>query len=433
MSKKKVLIFTYYWPPAGGVAVQRFLKFSKYLPEFGWEPIIVTVENGSYPYLDESQVREISPSLKVYRTKTFEPFEFYNLLRGKRGKTVPIVAVGAHQQKSFFQRITEYIRANYFIPDARKGWLPYALKKAEEIMATEKIDAIITTGPPHSTHLIGKKLKEKTGVKWIADFRDPWTKNLMNEFLPRTASANAEDKALESSVLENADIVTVIGDGMKTQFDNVAAKTEVVYNGFDEEDFNIAPISSGEFFSLRHVGNMILSMNVPELWQAISELRNENDAFKKAFRLEIVGDAHASIRAEFEKYNLNDAIHYTGYVDHSKAVAYMKGATCLLFLVSNVKHSEVLVSGKVFEYLATNNRILSIGPIGGNADKLLHDCERDGVIAFEDKKSMKDTLLRYFMDWQGGKGFQYQGNKHLFYTRRMQCKRLAQILDKTTV
>ena len=130
---KKVIIFTYYWPPAGGVAVQRFLKFSKFLPEFGWEPIIITVDNGSYPYLDESLVKEISPSLRVYRTKTFEPFEFYNLLRGKKGKSLPVVSVGSHNKKSFFQTISEYVRANFFIPDARKGWVSYAVKQAEEI------------------------------------------------------------------------------------------------------------------------------------------------------------------------------------------------------------------------------------------------------------------------------------------------------------
>src|SRR5579863_2037050 len=180
---RKVLIFTYYWPPAGGVSVQRFLKFAKYLPEFGWEPIIITVKNGSYPYYDESLLKEISPSLRVYRTKTFEPFELYNLLRGKRGKSLPVVSFGA-QRKTLFQSVTEYIRANYFIPDARKGWNPFAIKQGMEVLSNEKIDAMITTGPPHSAHLIGLKLKEKTGVKWIADFRDPWTGIFYNKLLP---------------------------------------------------------------------------------------------------------------------------------------------------------------------------------------------------------------------------------------------------------
>lgn len=427
---RKVLIFTYYWPPAGGVAVQRFLKFAKYLPEFGWQPIIITVENGSYPFTDESQVKEVPSSLQVYRTKTFEPFEFYNLLRGKRGKAVPAVAVGGNRQKSFFEKITEHIRANYFIPDARKGWIPYALKKAEEVLKYDKIDAIVTTGPPHSTHLIGLELKKRTGIKWLADFRDPWTKNLMIEFLPRTASANKKDKELEDAVLQSADAITVISEGMKGQFSNSKSSPEVIYNGFDEADMNVESISTDGYFALRHVGNLILSMNVPELWTAIAELRNENEKFKQSFRLEIVGDAHPLIRSEFEKYGLADAIHDTGYVDHSKAVAYMKGASCLLFLVSNVKYSEVLMSGKIFEYLATRNRILSIGPVNGNADHLLHDCEREGIIAFEDKAKIKITLFQYFEEWMNGTKFQYTGNKHLFYTRQSQCRRLAQILDK---
>lgn len=434
MSKKKVLIFTYYWPPAGGVAVQRFLKFSKFLQEFGWEPIVITVNDGSYPFKDESLLKDVTPGMQVYHTNTFEPFEIYNLLQGKRGKSMPTVSVSADKQRTFFQRITEYIRANYFIPDARKGWKPYAVKEANRIMTSQKIDAIITTGPPHSTHLIGLHLKHQHNVKWLADLRDPWTKNLINDFLPRTSSTIEKDKALEDRVLKNADAVTVISEGMAKDFKGRAVNLHVVYNGFDEADFEVLPLTTPGFFTMRHVGNMLISMNVPELWQAISELRNEDTEFKKHFLLEIVGDAHVLPRAEFIKYGIADCVRDLGYVNHSKAIGYMKGADCLLFLVSNVPNSEVLMSGKIFEYLASGSRVLGIGPVTGNAAKLLKQCNRDEMIAFEDKEKMKAVLHQYFKKWLTSRQkFEYTGNEHLIYSRRQQCGVLAQILDNVTI
>lgn len=428
---KKVLIFTYYWPPAGGVAVQRFLKFSKYLPEYGWQPIIITVKNGSYPFADDSLAEQVHPVTQVYRTNTFEPFELYNLLQGKKGKSLPTVSVGSQQQQSWFQKFSEYIRANFFIPDARKGWVKYAVTEAEKIISKEKIDAIITTGPPHSTHLIGLQLKKKFDLQWMADFRDPWTNNLMNEFLPRTSNTIKKDLALETDVLNHADAVSVISEGMKDEFIERAKRVSVIYNGFDDADFNVAPKASAPYFSLRHVGNLIVSMNVPALWQAISELLQEQANFKEKFRLEIIGGIHPSIQESFKQANIQSNITYIGHVPHNVAIAYMKGASCLLFLISDVAKSELLMSGKIFEYIAAKRSILPIGPIHGNAAQLLNRCKRDEMIAFTDKEKMKQTLLNHFNNWQKTQTeFEYSGQEHLLYSRQQQCGELAQLLNQ---
>ena len=359
---KKVLIFTYYFPPAGGVAVQRFLKFSKYLPEFGWEPIIITVANGSYPYYDESLLKELSPSLKVYRTKTFEPFEFYNMLKGKKGKSMPVVSVGSHRNKSFFQKISEYIRANFFVPDARMGWVSYAIKQAEEIIKSEKIDAIITTGPPHSTHLIGLELKERFGLKWIADFRDPWTGIFYNNILPRTEATKQKDKALETKVLQSADLVTVISPGMKHEFEDSTKRIEVVMNGFDEEDFKTLDVSHNtqDKFTIRYVGNLMASQNVEVLWKAISSAD-----IRKQIKLEFIGRVDDAVKKSIAENGLNDCVSYIDFVDHGKAIELMQEASMLLFVIPDVKDGALILTGKLFEYLASKSEIISFGPVNG--------------------------------------------------------------------
>lgn len=423
---KKVLIFTYYWPPAGGVAVQRWLKFSKYLPEFGWEPIVVTVENGSYPYFDESLLKEISPSLRVYRTKTFEPFELYNLLRGKRGKSLPVVAVGSKQKKSFFQKLSEYIRANFFIPDARKGWVPYAIKQAEEILSNEKIDVIITTGPPHSAHLIGLKLKEKFGIKWVADFRDPWTEIFYNDMLPRTQTAKQEDKAFETKVLQTADLVTVISPGMKSEFEKAARKIEVVFNGYDEEDFQNSESRTGnpEAFTIRYVGNLMSSQNIEIFWKLINKLRSN----KPEIRIEFIGRVDDVVKESISKNGLLDCVSYLEFVDHKRAIRLMQEADLLLFVIPDVKDNELILTGKLFEYLASKSEIISFGPITGNASAILNECGRKKMLSYsnmEEAQTLLHSVLNFFL--LNKTAYKYSDDRHLLYSRRRQAQELTQL------
>ncbi len=429
---KKGLIFTYYFPPAGGVAVQRFLKFSKYLPEFGWEPIIVTVANGSYPYYDESLLKEISPSLRVYRTKTFEPFEFYNMLKGKKGKAMPVVSVGSHQNKSFFQKISEYIRANFFVPDARMGWVSYAVKQAEEILKNEKIDAVITTGPPHSTHLIGLELKEKFGVKWIADFRDPWTGIFYNNILPRTESTKQKDKALETKVLQTADLVTVISPGMKHEFEDRAKKIEVVMNGYDEEDFRTTDNGqqTTDKFTIRYVGNLMASQNVETLWKCIAELNSSDIGHRTSVKLEFIGRVDDLVKKSISENGLNDCVNYIDFVDHYKAIELMQDASLLLFVIPDVKDNALILTGKLFEYLASKSEMISFGPVDGNASEILNQTGRKPMIGFTDEGEAKKQLeaaLNHFN--QTKTVFKYRDNGEQIFSRRNQTSILSQLLQ----
>lgn len=428
MSNKKVLIFTYYFPPAGGVAVQRFLKFSKYLPQFDWEPIIVTVKNGSYPYYDESLLSELSPDLKVYRTDTFEPFELYNLLKGKKGKAMPVVSVGTQQKRSLFQRLSEYVRANYFIPDARKGWVPYAVKQAEEIFKTELIDAIITTGPPHSTHLIGLQLKKKYGIKWVADFRDPWTGIFYNNILPRTDTTKLKDKALETQVLQTADMVTVISPGMKKEFESRANAIEVVMNGYDEQDFEKPTDTAGSsVFTIRYVGNLMASQNASGFWNALNRLKQEGYKFK----LEFTGRVDEPIKESIALNGLTNNSIYIDFVKHQQAIQLMQQADMLLFAIPDVKDNALILTGKLFEYLASKSNIISYGPVNGNAADILKSTGRNSMIDFADTTESYNQLknaLDYYA--QHNNGYKYNNGKEKTYSRKNQAGLLSALLNK---
>lgn len=405
--------------------MQRFLKFTKFLPEFGWQPIIVTVANGSYPYTDESLLKQVDPSVKVYRTKTFEPFEFYNLLRGKKGKALPVVSVGAAKNKSFFQRFSEYIRANFFVPDARVGWVKYAIKQAKEILKTEKIDAIITTGPPHSTHLIGLDLKERFGVKWIADFRDPWTGIFYNDILPRTEATRKKDSELETRVLRTADHVSVISPGMKKEFENRAKQIDVVFNGYDEEEFVPAVNTRNGIFTLRYVGNLMASQNAEVLWQAINLLNKEH-----TIKIELIGRVDEVVKRSIDQHGISPMVSYKDFVDHHTAIELMKTADLLLFAIPDVKGNELILTGKLFEYLAARTEMISFGPVHGNAADILKQTGRKNMIDFKDKveveKQMKAALL-YFEENKSG--FKYSTNSHEVFSRKNQTKELAGLLS----
>lgn len=425
---KKVLIFTYYFPPAGGVAVQRFLKFSKFLPEFGWEPIIVTVENGSYPYYDESLLKEVPANAKVYRTKTFEPFELYNLLKGKKGKAMPVVSVGAGGKKSLFQKLSEYVRANFFIPDARKGWVPYAVAQAEAILETEKIDAIITTGPPHSTHLIGLELKKKFGVKWMADFRDPWTKIFYNNMLPRTAATAAKDKVLEREVLNNADAISVISPGLQREFEYAAKNIRVIYNGYDEEDFSSAlPSVNRDYFLIRYVGNLMASENPEHFWKAIAQLTKEG----KKIKLELIGRVDAPVQESIRQNGLERVVEYRSFVPHKEATLLMQSCDMLLFLIPNVPDNKLILTGKLFEYLGSGTPLISFGPVDGDAAAILSQTGRARMIGFNETEAaytqLSDALQQYASNASRNT---YSVSSHSAYSRKSQTEQLAIYLNE---
>ncbi len=426
---KKVLIITYYWPPASGPGVFRFLKFAKYFPAYGYEPHILTVKNGSYPSTDESLMQEIDPGLKVYKTSTLEPFTLFNKLSGKKGKSIP-VGIAPRKDDSLIKKWMFYIRANFFIPDARKGWNRFAFKKATQVIKQEQIPYVITTGPPHSTHLIGLKLKKTCDVKWIADMRDPWTSIFYNQFFPRTKKTKDKDFGLESSVLQHADLVTVVSNGIKKEFEERARKIEIIPNGFDMEDIAPRENEKTDSFVLSYVGNFKTTQNIESIWQALSEMKSEVGGFAGNFKLRFTGNCVPEALSKIKEYKLEDMVEIEGHVEHRVAVERMRNANLLLFIIPRSENNHLIITGKLFEYLATRAPVLSIGPLDGDAGRILKEQQRDRMIDYGDKEEFKKLVLKYYQKWLDDKKLVVAPMSDLKkYSREGLTRKLASILD----
>ena len=431
---KKVLVITYYWPPGAGPGVQRWLKFCKYLSEYDWDPIVLTVENGSYPSTDKSLEKDIPERVIVRKTKTFEPFNLYNLLRGKKGKSSSVGMIGFKDNRSLMQRIANYVRANYFIPDARMGWNSYAFKEAKRIMKKHDISAIISTGPPQSTHLIAKKLKEKFGTPWIADFRDPWVNVYYNKFFPRTDQTVKKDQQLEDSVLKTADHVSVVSQGLKNEFSTRTEQIKVLYNGFDDADLEgVSDTRSTEKFVISYIGNFKPNQNVQLIWKVLGDLIVDNESLKNDLKLHFVGNVDPKLVEDIKACGLANNTEFESFVDHSTAVQYMRNASLLLFIIPQVKDNDLILTGKLFEYMACGSHMLSVGPEDGNAAAIIEECERGKMIDYNDEMVLSSAIKLAYNNWKNNNLAKLPMNDTLKkYSRKGQTEALANLLNKIT-
>tara|TARA_Y100000766_G_scaffold275064_1_gene277691 strand:+ start:1111 stop:2403 length:1293 start_codon:yes stop_codon:yes gene_type:complete len=426
---KKVLIITYYWPPGSGPGVQRFLKFSKYFREFGWEPVILTVDNGSYPSIDQSLEEDIPNCLHIYRSKSFEPFRWYNILKGKSLKNASVGAIGL-QSPSFFQRIALYVRANFFIPDARVGWNRFAIRKARTIFKEHKIDAIISTGPPHSSHLIANTLKNVYNKTWIADLRDPWTTVFYNAYFPRNKKTKKKDKQLEDLVLKNADSVSVVSQGMYDEFSDRVNDVSLIYNGFDDDDFKGLKKVKDDKFTIAYVGNFKPNQNVVLVWECLKELCDKNTQFKTDLNISLTGNIDSSVVNSLNENGLKEQLSIESFAAHHTAVQRMLNASLLLFIIPVSERNHLIITGKLFEYLATGNPILAIGPINGNASALLSDSKRDRMLEYNDKDNILLQIESAYTCWKNNNTPKFTLNDLERFTRKVLTEKLANKLNE---
>ncbi|HLV23324.1 MAG TPA: hypothetical protein VKY36_00910 [Moheibacter sp.] len=402
MSNKKVLILTYYWPPAGGPGVQRWLKFAKYLPEFGIEPIIYTPENPSYPIVDKSLSNEISPDLKVIKTKIWEPYQIAETLNSK-AKEYKAGQFEKAENQSFLSKLSVYIRGNFFIPDARKFWIKPSVKFLKKYIAENQIDTIITTGPPHSLHIIGLKLKKSYPIlKWIADFRDPWTEISYHADLKLNKSSQQKHKDLEKQVLENADCVIATSFTDAENYKKIgSSRVEVITNGFEEADFRIGKFVSNKF-KITYSGGLEIARNPFVIWEALSELIQEDQEFKSDFELEFYGNLSSEVENYMKNNNLSNYLIKKGYVSHKESIQGIKNAALLLLTNFPDEKSKGIIPGKLFEYMATGNPILAIGPSGGDVEKILKETESGKYFTHTQKHEVKFYISEIYQKWKSG-------------------------------
>ncbi|WP_299625112.1 glycosyltransferase family 4 protein [uncultured Tenacibaculum sp.] len=396
----KVLIVTYYWPPAGGPGVQRWLKFVKYLRNFGIEPVVFTAENPFYPTIDETLAADIPEGIEVIKCPIFEP---NNIVAKFKKKETEKSAGFLDPNPSFLSRVLLYIRANYFIPDARKYWVKPSVKMLENYLSNNTVHAIITTGPPHSLHLIGKRLKEKIGVKWIADFRDPWTSIDYFHLLPLTKSARKKHFILEEEVVRAADQVIMVSNHAKKKYVGFNKAIDVITNGYDtEESLETVAYTLDEKFSITHIGSMNSERNPNALWESLSELCEENKEFAEDLELKFIGKLDDSIwDNEIAVRNFKD-VKRISYVPHIEAKLNQRKSQVLLIVVNDYPSAKEMIPGKTFEYLQANRPIIGFAPEDGDLAEILANTKSGIAIDFSNTQLAKKTISDLYKKYKSG-------------------------------
>jgi glycosyltransferase involved in cell wall biosynthesis len=420
---KKVLIITYYWPPAGGAGVQRWLKFTKYLPEFGIEPIILTVDPNyaTYPQIDESLLNDVNPQLLVYHTRCFEFYSLYRLISKK--KEVIYGGFANENKRSFTQKIAKFIRGNIFLPDPRKGWNRYAFKKASELIRQYKIDTIITTSPPHSTQLIGLTLKKKFQIKWISDLRDPWTDIYYYNQFNHTQLALSIDLQYEKQVIKWADDIITVSEDLKRIFSsksdrNIESKIHVIPNGFDEEDFKVKNIFEEAKKVITYTGTISDTYDIDGFIKALELL---DEKLKVKLKIRFVGATSESIIPKIEATGIE--VEQVKYVPHAQAIDYMLQSSILLLVIPKVDNNKGIITGKFFEYLATGKPVLAIGPPNGDLAKLISETQCGELFDYSESLEMKNFIIQCI------DGPFPLGDAKASYSRKVLSQKLAEILN----
>ncbi|MBU2940175.1 glycosyltransferase [Lacinutrix sp. C3R15] len=402
MEKKRTLIISYYWPPAGGPGVQRWLKFVKYLPEFNVEPIVYIPSNPNYPLVDETLLSEVATDLTIIKQPISEPYKFASFLSKKNTKSISKGLITEAKKQSLIERLLLLIRGNFFIPDARKSWVKPSVKYLSTYIQDFNIDTIITTGPPHSLHLIGMQLKAKLGVKWLADFRDPWTTIAYHKELKLTQKAKQKHITLERQVLQNADQIIVTSTITKQEFqEKTKQPITVITNGYDVEKTEV--ISLDKKFTLAHIGSLLAKRNPEVLWNVLQELTEENQEFAKYFELKLVGAVSENILKSIKLYRLSDYLNKEGYVSHNKAIGFQKKAQVLLLIEIDSEETKCIIPGKLFEYMVSNRPIVALGPKGSDVEKIIVETNTGNYFSYQDYDNLKNILLKHFNDFQENK------------------------------
>lgn len=427
--KKKVLIITYYWPPAGGPGVQRWLKFVKYLPEFTIDPVVFIPENPTYPIKDEQLQNEVSSDLEIIKFPINEPYKFAKMFSKDKTQQMSAGLITNHKKQTFLEKILLWVRGNVFIPDARIGWVNPSINYLKSYIETHPIDTIITTGPPHSVHLIGLGLKKMLPIRWIADFRDPWTSIGYHKELKLSAKAAEQHKLLEKRVLTQADEIIVTSPTTKKEFEQITNQPiQVITNGYDVEYVEKQPLDNK--FSLAHIGSLLSERNPRVLWKALRELVKEDEQFAKDFELKLVGKVSSDVIDAIEEFKLTPYLNNMGYVSHQEALIQQRTSQVLLLIEIDSYLTKGIIPGKLYEYMAAERPILGIGPEEADFANILKSTNAGVFCQYDEKDIIKEHLLNYYRLFKENNlkvyamGLQY-------YSRKKLTEKLAEIIKKS--
>ena len=435
---KKVLLISYYWPPAGGPGSQRVLKFSKFLPQFGWKPSILTVRNGEYPYLDHSLEREILADCKVYSSWTVEPFTLYKTLARKDPAAPLPVGQLTQSPDNRNQKIFNWLRTNLFLPDARIGWILPGYLTARKIIQSQEIQAVVSSSPPHSLQLIAYLIKKEFGLPWIADFRDPWTEIQYYQVSQRNTWAQRVDQFLEKQILRNTDHITTVsshlGQGFRKKLirRSAANKVSIIPNGWDPVDFKDDLKPDATKFIMLHTGNLNATQNPAILFKSLQKLIETDPSFKKDLIIKFIGRIHDNILNTVTHCKLDRNIEYSSFLPHSQITREIQKAAILLSVVPDVPDNKGIVMSKNFEYIGSGRPILIFGPIDSDIAYIISEFTQSQIIDYEDMQSCIDFIANKYTAWKNAEKVNCNRKLRDMYSRMTLTGKLAEILNDIT-
>lgn len=411
--------------------MQRWLKFVKYLRQYGWEPVVFTVEDGEFPERDNSLLKDVPDGIEIIREPIKEPYLLYKLFIG-RGKKEKIHAGFLTEKKknSLLQNIAVWIRGNFFIPDARMLWIKPSVNKLQKWLTQNKVDALVSTGPPHSCHLIAMKLRKLTGIPWLADFRDPWTKIDYYKDLKLTARADRKHQRLEREVISYADAVVTVGKTMQEEFATLVSRDiDCITNGYDDDDITKENVVPDTEFSIAHVGTMVKTRNPVALWKALSELLEEESGLKSHLLLKLVGKVDVAVQESLTQFGLHTYVKFTDYLNHDDVVKVQRQSQILLLVINRTHNAKGVLTGKLFEYMAARRPVICIGPVDGDAAEIVNETQCGKAVDYDDVNSLKKIVRDYYMQY-----LQHRLNTSSVnvekYSRRALTEKLVQVLDR---
>lgn len=411
--------------------MQRWLKFVKYLPQFGWKPIVVVPENPEYPVIDTSLEADVPEEAEIIKMPIWEPYGIFKKITGRRkDEKVNTGLLFDEKKQSFTEKVSLWIRGNLLIPDPRVFWVRPTVRRLKKIIPEINPDWIITTGTPHSMHLIGKSVKKCfPDIPWLADLRDPWSNlDMLDQFYASRWAKNRQQK-LEKKSLNSADVVTTVSPTWAEELQQtITTPVHHITNGFDPEDFETEKnnISTPQKFIISHVGIINSYRNPVALWTALEELCNENNEFKEKFELHIVGITDAGLGKSLDQFpHVKERTSVTGYIPHEKVVEHYQKSSCLLLLLNNTLNSKGHIPGKFFEYIASGKSILAIAPKDSDVAGIIHENNLGHACAFDSKGAIKSAFLSIYQ-----KNDQLIQNKSIEkFSRKNLTGRLVSILD----
>jgi len=429
-TRKRVLIIAYYWPPSAGSGVQRWLKFVKYLRAYGWEPIVYTPLNPDFDLKDDKLLNEIPEGITILKNSIFEPFQIYNKLVGQKAENQVNPIMKGEGKPGWKARLALWIRANIFIPDSRMFWIKPSVAYLNNWLKSNTVDAIVSTGPPHSMHLIALAIKKMHKLPWLADFRDPWTRIDFFHELNLEPWAKRKHINLELEVLHSADHTVVVGKDMKTEYEKLTSRPiSVVTNGYDPADIDLSsPVELDKKFSIIHIGMLGKARSHRIFWQGLNELRMEHPDFASFLEVRIYGISDPVVFAQIKHFEDTSWIKFLPYLPHHEVIQEQRRAQVLLLSVNNVPSAKGIITGKIFEYLAIARPILCIGPVDGDAAAIVQQAKAGPVVDFEDLEGFKAAVLQLFQNFKQG-NTAVSASEIEQYSRKALCGNIARILD----